>query len=443
MFDFLSKKFSSVFSRITGSDRLTEKNIDETLAKIQDALLEADVPYDVVQTFIAQVKKSAIGQKIYASLKPGEQLIKIVHDQLTQFLGGQLGSAGFSFQIPSIIMMMGLQGSGKTTTIGKLCNYSIQEAQKRGKKRSILCASVDFYRPAALDQLEKVVSTVGATFYKAQSTSPVEAVREIVTFFNKGGFDHLFLDTAGRLHIDQAMMEELIAIERIIKPKYKLLVLDSMTGQESLNVAQEFNKALDFNYAILTKIDSDARGGAAFAFKYVLKKPILFLGSGEKAQDLELFFPERMASRILGMGDVLTLLERAQEKIKEDEQASMYASFQKGKLTLQDFADQLSMVAKLGSVSQIAQYFPGGNTITPEMLEKGECEMKKFKAIISSMTVKERLVPSILNDSRKKRIAKGAGVALVDISQLLERFEQSQEMLKMLKKFGRFNSMFR
>lgn len=442
MFDFLSKKFSSVFERITGSSKLTESNIDQTLAKIQDALLEADVPYDVVKAFITQVKTNALGQKIYASLKPGEQLIKIVHDQLTQFLGGQ-ATTGFSFQIPSIIMMVGLQGSGKTTTIGKLCSFIEQEAQKRGKKRSILCASVDFYRPAAIDQLEKVAATVGATFYRAQATNAIQAACEIIALFNKGGYDHLFLDTAGRLHIDHAMMQELIEIKRIVNPKYTILVVDSMTGQESLNVAQEFNAALGFTYTILTKADSDTRGGAAFAFKYVLNKPILFLGIGEKPKDLELFYPDRMASRILGMGDIASLLEQAQEKIKQDEQKSLYNSFQKGKLTLQDFSDQLSMVARLGSISQIAQYFPGNSSVSPEMLEKGEVELKKFKAILSSMTVKERLFPTILNESRKKRIAKGAGVKSADITLLLERFEQSQEMLKMLKKFGRFNSMFR
>jgi signal recognition particle subunit SRP54 len=442
MFDFLSKQFSSIFNRITGQDRLTESNMDQTLGKVHDALLEADVPYEVVQAFIKEVKQEALGKKVLSSLKPAEQLLKVVHDKLLQFLGGTT-TENFTFQIPSVIMMMGLQGSGKTTTIAKLAQYIQQGAQKHGKSRRIMMASVDFYRPAAIEQLEILAKKVDARFYRSPFTDPSAAAQDIVAHAQKELCDFLFLDTAGRLHVDTQMLEELQRITALVKPKYKLLVVDAMTGQESLKVAQVFEEKVGFTGAVLTKMDSDTRGGVAFAFRYALKKPILFIATGEKTDDLELFRPERMASRIIGMGDMMSLVEKAEGKIKHNEQEAMYKSLSQGKLTLQDFAQQMDMVGRLGSLTSMLKYLPGAASlnISQEMIEKGEVEIKKFKAIISSMTQKERVYPKILDVSRKNRIAKGAGVTVTDINTLINRFEQSQQFVKMFKKLGK-NSPF-
>jgi len=440
MFDFLSKKFSGVFSRLTGRGRLTEENVQEALQKVREALLEADVPHALIDQFVQKIKDDVVGQKVTASVKPGEQFIKVVHQQLLQFLGSGGVSSTFSFQIPSTIMVMGLQGSGKTTTIAKMARYVQKQAEKRGKKRRILLASVDFYRPAAVDQLEVLSEQVGVDFYRANSTDPVVAAKEIAAYAKNNSYELLFLDTAGRLHVDNQMLQELQQIDRLVRPKHKLLVLDAMTGQESLNVAQAFEKQVQFDSSILTKMDSEARGGAAFAFRYVLKKPILFVGTGEKVDDLEQFRPERAADRILGMGDILSLVEKAEEKIKQSDQEAMMESFKRGKLTLEDFARQMDMVGKMGSLGKIMKYLPGGMggmNVSPEMLEKSEVEMKKFRAIISSMTPKERIYPKILNPSRRERIAKGAGVATADIKALLDRFEQSQQFVKLFKRFKR------
>jgi signal recognition particle subunit SRP54 len=440
MFDFLSKRFSSIFSSITGKSQLTEQNMLEAIEKVKDALLEADVPQELVTTFIADIKTEAIGQKVLQSLKPSDQFIKIVHERLKSFLGGQ-NTVEFSFQLPSTIMVMGLQGSGKTTSIAKMARFVQDQAQKRGKSRRILFASVDFYRPAAIDQLEILAGQVGAAFYRSSETNPVKAAQDIARYAKKELFELLFLDTAGRLHVDNAMLQEVRDIDVSLAPRYKVLVLDAMTGQESLNVAQAFEQGVGYQFAVLTKMDSDTRGGAAFAFRYAQKKPIVFVGVGEKITDLELFHPDRMAGRILGMGDVLSLVEKAESSMKETEQQALYKNFSQGKMTLQDFADQISMVNKLGSLSSISQYLPGigGAKLSQDMLEKGEKELVRFKAIISSMTVKERLYPRILDGSRKARIAKGAGVTASDVNLLLKRFEESQQYAKLFKKFWRMS----
>jgi len=440
MFDFLSQKFSDIFSRLTGKGYLSEDNIQDAIQKVKDALIEADVPYNIVEEFIGSIKREIVGKKVFKALKPGEQFIKVVHEKLLNFLGAEASSSQFSFQIPSTVMVLGLQGSGKTTTIGKLAYFVQQQAKKRGKSRKILLASVDFYRPAAVDQLEVLAGQVGVDFYRAQSTDPVVAAKEIVTYAKNNMFELTFLDTAGRLHVDNDMLLELRDIESHAKPKYKVLVLDSMTGQESLNVAQAFDQCVPFNFAVLTKMDSDTRSGAAFAFRYSLKKPINFVGVGEKVEDFEAFRPKRVADRILGMGDMLSLIEKAEEKIKKSEQESLYNSFATGKMNLQDFANQIDMVGKLGSLSRILKYMPNmtGAKISPDMVEKGEKEVKKFKAIISSMTPKERFFPSVLDGSRKKRVAIGAGVRVEDVNILLQRFEQSKQYAKLFKKFGRF-----
>lgn len=445
MFDFITNRFSSLFSSLTGNGKLTEKNVEQTFISIKDTLLEADVPFELVETFITELKADVVGQKVLTSLKPAEHLAKVVHDRLKRFLGGEQQSVAFSFQLPSVVMVMGLQGSGKTTSVGKIAAWVKREAEAKNKQRRILVASVDFYRPAAVDQLEIVARQAGVDFYRSELTDPVKAARDIYNHYKQGMYEMLFLDTAGRMHIDSPLLQELRSIDADLNPKYKILVLDSMTGQESLTIAKAFDQGVGFDFACMTKMDSDTRGGAAFSFRYALKKPIVFTGTGEKIEDLQLFHPDRMAGRMLGMGDIATLAEKANEKIKISEQEQAYKAFSQGKFTLQDFANQIAMMNKLGSFSQLAKYMPalGGQAISADVLEKGEKELKKCNAIIGSMTPKERLNHKILDQSRKKRIAFGAGVQVNDINLLLQRFEESQQYAKLFKKFGRFNNLFK
>lgn len=444
MFDFLSRKITSVFSGLSRNTVISEENIKQALDQVTDALLEADVPFDVMQAFVESVKKEVVGKKVIGSLKPGEHLVKVVHDTLLSFFGGKQ-AVEFSFQLPAVVMVMGLQGSGKTTTIAKLAHYVQKQAGRRGKKRSILMASIDFYRPAAIDQLEQLSGQVQASFYRARNTDPVAAAREIYAEYKNNGYELLFLDTAGRLHLDNQMLQELREVDAQLSPRYKILVLDAMTGQESLAVARAFETSVGFVSAILTKMDSDTRGGAAFSFRYILKKPIIFVGVGEKVDNLEQFYPERAVSRILGMGDLQTLFEHAEDKIKESEQASMQQVMLSGNMTLDDFARQMDMMNKLGSLSTIMKYMPGMGDVrlSQEDLHKGEGDLKKFRSIINSMTVKERMTPSILNDSRKKRVALGAGVRVSDVDTLIQRFEQAQQYVKLLKKSGPLKRLFR
>lgn len=433
MFDFLSKKFSDIFSRLSGKHCLSEANIAQVLKEVQGSMIEADVPYQVVEQFVVAVKEKAIGEKVLSSVKPGEQFVKIVHDQLVSFMGE---ATSLHLSSPAIVMVMGLQGSGKTTSLAKIAHWM----KKKEKFRKILLASVDFYRPAAVEQLSLLADSVGCSFYVAQQKDPVEAAREIAEHYKRERFDLLLLDTAGRLHVDDGMMAELQEINKLVNPDYKLLVLDAMTGQESLCVAERFNERIGFDGAILTKLDSETRGGAAFAFRYMLKKPIVFVGSGEKTDDLEQFKPERAAGRILGMGDVLSLVEKAQERVKHEEQEALERSMKKGRITLEDFARQLEMVNAMGSLGSLMKYMPGmgGMNVSSDMVEKADEEMKRFKAIINSMTPKERKNHRILDLSRKKRIAKGAGVELSAVNLLIDRFEQSQQYVKLFKKLGRF-----
>jgi signal recognition particle subunit SRP54 len=431
MFDFLSQKFSSLFSRLTEATTITEDNIQEVLETVQGALLEADVPHAVVQQFIESVKQDVIGQKIIAKLKPAEQLLKVVQDKITDFLGGS--DKLFAFSYPATIMVMGLQGSGKTTTIGKLA-YKIK---KDDSEKKVILGSIDFYRPAAIDQLEILAKQVGVTFCRARSIDPVEAAREIVSFGKNNGYDYVLLDTAGRLHIDNKMLQELQEVDALLQPTHKFLVLDAMTGQESLAIAKAFDDTIGFQGAILTKMDSDTRGGAAFAFRFVLKKPILFVGEGEKVEDLVPFYADRAAERILGMGDIRSLIEHAEEKIAAHEQEKAEKAFKSGTFSLQDFADQMTMMNKLGSLSQLLKYMPGMSIkVSPEMIQRGEVELVRFRAIISSMTPKERLNAGILDQSRVQRVAHGAGVKAEDVSMLLKRFEEAKQYVKLLNKFG-------
>jgi signal recognition particle subunit SRP54 len=438
MFDFLSRKFSEIVNKLTDGGKLSESNIAQALESVRDALLEADVPYELVNAFVASVKQDSLGKKVLASVKPGEQFVKIVYDQLVNFMGGTHNS--FVFQMPSIVMVMGLQGSGKTTSIAKMVRFVQKEAEKKGKKRRVLMASVDFYRPAAIDQLEVLAQSVNASFFRATSSGPVEAAHEILNYYKKGSYELLFLDTAGRLHVDAPMLQELKKIEQIVHPRHTFLVLDAMTGQESLTVAKAFNEQVPFQGAMLTKLDSDTRGGAAFAFRYALKKPIIFVGTGEKVDDIDVFRPDRISGRILGMGDVLSLVEKAEEQVAEKDKQSLERSLRRGTLTLDDFEAQMSMVSNMGSLTNLMKYMPGMGSVDvkPEVMDKAEREMKLFRAVIRSMTPKERLCPQILDGSRKKRIANGAGVDVTMVNLLLQRFEESKQYVKLFKKLGRF-----
>ncbi len=440
MFDFISQKMAALFEGFRGNS-ITNAQLDTFLQGLRETLLEADVPYQLAVEFTEQLRTELSGQKITQSLKANEYLAKAVYDKLVGFLSGGSKSVGFNLPIPSTMMVLGLQGSGKTTSLGKLAHWIMQEAQAKGKKRRILLASVDYYRPAAIDQLEIVAKQAGVDFYRAQATDPVVAAREIYKKFQTDSYEYLMLDTAGRLHVDNAMLQELREIETIIKPKYKLIVLDSMTGQESLAIGKAFDQAIGFDGALMSKMDSDTRGGAVFSFRYSLKKPIVFVGMGEKVADLDPFNAERMAGRMLGMGDIVTLAEKAKQKITQAEQDSALKSLQSGQFTLKDFADQLEMMNRLGSLSQIAGYLPamGGMRLNSDQLEKGEQELKKCKVIINSMTPKERIMPAILDGSRKKRVANGAGVSVEDVNLLLSRFEESKQYVKLFKKLGKFN----
>jgi len=443
MFNFLSEKFGGILEWVKGKGTISEADLSKALEQIKNAFLDADVPLLIVENFCTSVADELKNAALDKRLNPGQQVIKVVHEKLLQFLGHKEPLAQTHFLIPSVVMVLGLQGSGKTTTLAKLAHATLKEAAQKGKQRRILLASVDFYRPAAIEQLKILASQIKADFYAATSQNPVTAAQEIMQYAQKNRYEIVFFDTAGRLHVDTTLLEELSKIEKIVQPKHKFLVLDAMTGQESLKVAEAFNHAVNFHAAILTKMDGSCRGGAAFAFRYVLKKPIAYVGIGEKIDDLEAFIPERIASRILGMGDILTLIEKAtsiEEPIKQENLAKKLMS---GNFTLDDFAEQMRMMSNLGPLSKIASYLPGMGKLTPEMIEKSQKELKVFGAIMNSMTKKERLFPNCLDSSRKLRIAKGSGTSTQNINQLLEKFEQSKQFAKMLKNSGGFKNFLK
>lgn len=442
MFDFLAKKLSSLFDGLRDAT-IQQATIDTVLSQVGDALLEADVPYAVVTAFKDELKRTLTNAPRDKRLKPAEQIMKVVYDTMVGFMGGAQ-HYNIALQYPDSIMMVGLQGSGKTTTIGKLARLYAQEAEKKGKKKFILCASVDFYRPAAIDQLEIVAKQVGAQFYRAAASDPIAATREIIAYAKQQNVALLLLDTAGRMHVDTVMLQEIKDIAAIARPRHTLLVLDAMTGQESLTVAKAFDAAVGFEAAVLTKMDSDTRGGAAFAFRYALKKPIAYVATGEKMETIAPFYADRAVSRMLGQGDLQTFAEKADAVIRQDEQEKALKSMASGHFTLLDFADQMDMMARLGSMSSIAKLIPGmGASIPEDELEKGERELKRFRAIINSMTFKERVMPELINDSRMRRISQGAGVGKQDVKIMLDRFKQAQQYAKLLKKSGFFKGLFR
>ena len=438
MFENLSDRLDAAFRKLKGHGKLSEKNIEDGLKEVRMALLEADVHYRVTKGFIADVKERALGQEVLASLTPAQQLIKIVNEELTELMGSQNEDLNLTGPSPVAIMLVGLQGSGKTTTAGKLSVF----LRKKGRKPFLVPA--DVYRPAAIDQLKKLGQQLEVpVFSSSTDMDPVEICREARTAAHQQGCDTLLLDTAGRLHIDEELMAELSRIKDTVKPADILLVADAMTGQDAVNIAESFNTTLDIGGVVLSKMDGDARGGAALSIKEITGKPIKFIGVGEKLSDLEPFHPDRLASSILGMGDVLTLIEKAQDTVDEKKAAELEKKLRKSQFTLEDFRDQMVQVRKMGSIGDIMKMIPGmGKLKQMKNLDVDESEFVRIEAIINSMTPRERQQHSIINGSRRKRIAKGSGTRVQDVNRLLKNYTQ---ILKMLKKFnkGGMNGMQR
>ncbi len=427
MFDSLSSKLDSVIRKITGAGIINEKNIEDALKEIRMSLLEADVNYKVVKQFTGRVKEKALGAEVLKSLSPAQQFVKIMHDELVSHLGG--GAAPLNvIKPPALIMLVGLQGSGKTTTAGKLAAHLIKN---RGLKK-ILLVGADTYRPAAKNQLEKLAKQAGAGFYTETHNDAVKTAKNACAKLDAEYFDAAIFDTAGRLHIDEAMLEELKKIKALASFSEILLVADSMLGQESVNVATNFNEALGITGLILTKADGDARGGAALSMKYTANVPVKFLGTGEKQDRLEQFHPDRIASRILGMGDVVSLAEKVQENITLEQAKKTEEKLMKAAFNMEDFLDQLRAVQNMGPMEEMLKMLPGSGRMGLSDMQVDPKEIKRIEAIILSMTPKERNHPEIIDDSRRKRIAKGSGTTPERVHKLLRQFTQTKKMMKQL-----------
>ena len=436
-FESLSEKLSAAFKKLRGKGRLKEADIKEAMREVRLALLEADVGFKVVKDFVNAVSMRCLGADVLESLTPAQMVIKIVNEELCALMGGENAKIAISPKPPTIVMLAGLQGSGKTTNGAKLAAYM----HTHNGKNPLLVAC-DIYRPAAILQLQTVGKQLDVPVFEMGTSNPVDIAKASVAYANKHGNDLIFLDTAGRLHIDEALIDELKAIKKAVQPTEILLVVDAMTGQDAVNAASAFNEAIGIDGVILTKLDGDARGGAALSVRAVTGKPIKFAGTGEKLDQIEPFHPDRMASRILGMGDVLTLIEKAEQAFDEKKAQEMAAKLMKNKFTLTDYYDQLIQLKSMGNIADIAGMLPGvdakalaGASIDNSMLSKTE-------AMILSMTPHERDNPSVLNSSRKKRIAAGSGTAVVDINRLLKQFDSMQAMTKQLTK-GRLPAMFK
>jgi signal recognition particle subunit SRP54 len=427
MLEDLTQRLESVFQKLRGYGKLTEKNITDSMKEIRRALLEADVNYKVVKDFVLKVQERSIGQEVLRSVTPGQMIVKIVHDELIKLLGEtttQIKTAGIP---PTIVMLAGLQGSGKTTFAGKLATFF----RKKGKHPMLLAA--DVYRPAAIEQLRVVGRSLNIPVYTEDSNNPIKICQNAIGAARKQSCDLLILDTAGRLHIDDQMMQELEVIKSQVKPQEILFIADGMTGQDAVNTAKEFCDRLEFDGIVLTKLDGDTRGGAAISIRAVTQKPIKFIGIGEKSDAIEQFYPERMASRILGMGDVVSLVEKAQETIDQEKAAKLEKKLLKQEFTLEDFYDQLQQIKKMGPLDQLLGMIPGiGSQLKGASVD--DRSFIRIEAIINSMTIQERRNPKILNGSRRRRIASGSGTRVQDVNQLLNQFGQMKKMLKSMKK---------
>ncbi len=431
MFDNLSERLERSFKILKGEGRITEINIAETVKDIRKALLEADVNYKTAKQFTDRVKEKALGQNVITSIRPGQLMVKITHDELAQLMGGETVEMNLKGN-PAIILMAGLQGSGKTTHAAKLAHYL---QTKKGKK--VMMAACDVYRPAAIEQLRVLGEQVGAKVYTEETeTNPVEKARKAVKEARTYGYDVLIVDTAGRLAVDEQMMQEIAAIKEAIEPSETLFVVDAMTGQDAVNTAKEFNDRLDFDGVILTKLDGDARGGAALSIRSVVEKPIKFIGTGEKMEALDVFHPSRMADRILGMGDVVSLVERAQEQYDEEEARRISKKIAKNQFDFNDFLAQLKQVKKMGNMRDLMGMIPGMDKAL-KGVEINDDAFKPVEAIISSMTPYERTHPECLNGSRKNRIAAGSGTSIVEVNRFLKQFDQMSKMMRKVQQMKR------
>lgn len=424
MLDNLGSRFQEIFKKVRGHGKLSESNIKDALKEVKMSLLEADVNYKVVKDFTAKIQEKAIGTDVLKGINPGQQFIKIVNDELVELLGGTNARLTKGVRNPTVLMLAGLQGAGKTTFAAKLGNY----LKKQGEK--VLMVGADVYRPAAIKQLQVLGEQTGIEVYSEENHQDAVGICERgLAKAKELGSTYMIIDTAGRLHIDEKLMDELKEIKRLTRPQEILLVVDAMIGQDAVNLAESFNNVLNINGVVLTKLDGDTRGGAALSIKAVVGKPIKFVGVGEKIDDIELFHPERLVSRILGMGDVVSLVEKAQSAIDEEDAKSLEEKIRTQKFDLDDFLKQLQNIKKLGSLGSILKMIPGMGQIGD--LAPAEKEMKKVEAIIQSMTKEERKKPEILKASRKQRIAKGSGTEVADINRLLKQFEQMKAMMKM------------
>ena len=430
MFDILSDKLDNALHVLKGHGQITEVNVAETLKDVRRALVDADVNYKIAKDFTSRVKEKALGQNVLTALKPGQMMVKLVKDELTELMGGDAAGVNLSGN-PSVILMSGLQGSGKTTFSGKLANFL-----KNKKSKKPLLVACDVYRPAAINQLHVVGEQIGVEVFSDEGNQdPVAISRAAVEHAKANGFNVVIIDTAGRLAIDEAMMTEIANIHKAIEPEETLFVVDAMTGQDAVNTAKAFNDRLDFDGVVLTKLDGDTRGGAAISIKAVVHKPIKFIGTGEKMDAIDIFYPSRMADRILGMGDVVSLVERAQEQYDEEEARKLQKKIAKNEFGFDDFLNQLQQIKKMGSMKDLMGMIPGAG----KMLKNVDIDDDAFKhieAIIHSMTPAERSKPSLINASRKKRIGKGSGTSVQEVNQLLKQFGQMSKMMKMMQGGG-------
>ncbi|MGH7824031.1 MAG: signal recognition particle protein [Candidatus Binatia bacterium] len=433
MFESLTDKLELTFKRLRGQGKITEKNIDDALRDVRLALLEADVHIKVVRNFLEAVKSKSLGQEVLQSLTPEQQFIKIVNDEMVGLLGGEHRELDLKTAPPVVIMLVGLQGSGKTTTVAKLARHL-----KKDKKRSPYLVPADIYRPAAIDQLRILGKELDLPVHDSNpETSAVNICRQSLEEAKKRFCDTVLIDTAGRLHIDDELMQELSAIKDAVRPYQILFVADSMTGQDAVNQAIGFDSKLDLTGIILTKLDGDARGGAALSIRQMVGKPILFSGVGEKLDTLELFYPDRLASRILGMGDVLSLIDKVQQTYEQKEAVRLQKAIQKQQFTLEEFQAQLQQIKKIGSVGSLLELIPGGKKLASQVdAEKAEKEMKRVEAIINSMTFQERRNPALLNGSRRRRIAAGSGTTVTDVNRLMKQFMEMKKMMQRVGKLG-------